>query len=496
MLRPAILRLLSAMLSFALVPVASAQTTASQSGLAEEPCRLLHELLPAAFGNCSTLEVPVNYDDPDGPRIGLFMARVPALTAEPAPDPLVLINGGPGGSAVDLYLQLRAAFEPIRRQRDILLLDQRGTGRSLSGLDCDIDEDFDLVTASTDEVRVAVETCIGQFDHDPRFFTTTVAVRDLDTLRSSLGIDSWNLYGVSYGTRVGQHYLRRYGAHVRSMILDGVVPAELPLGPAIAGDAQSALDAIFARCMDSAGCAERFAGLPEQFGELQQRFSNDSIEVGINDPDTGMPESIELELSHLQGVVRLMSYSDATVSLLPLVIDQAFIGNYLPLAAQAKLQIDSVTESLGFAMHNSVVCTEDAPWFPDDASSGTAAYLGTTVVDGLRAICEIWPAGVIDPDFKDPVASDRPVLVLSGEHDPVTPPGYGQQVIDAGLGNSQHIVGRSQGHGLVSVGCVPRLIESFIESADSQDGPFPLDTECLEREPPMPFFLSFQGPSP
>jgi pimeloyl-ACP methyl ester carboxylesterase len=466
---------------------------AARAELAETPCRIEQDLLPAAFGQCSTLVVPRDYDEPDGPSIELFVARIPALTANPAPDPLVLINGGPGGSTVDLYLQTRQAFERIRRQRDILLLDQRGTGRSLAGLECDLPADFDLVTSSQDEIRANVHACVAAFEHDPRFFTTSVAVRDLDRLRATLGIDSWNVYGISYGTRVAQHYLRRYGEHVRTMILDGVVPAELTLGPDIASDAEAALDKIFARCAADTHCAERFASLPEEFAELRRRFDGQKVDVILNDPTTGDPKSVELDESYLQGVVRLMSYSDATVALLPLILDAAYQGNYLPLAAQAEMQIESVAESLGFAMHNSVVCTEDAPWFPaEDDPDAALLYLGSTVIDGLRAICESWPRGVIDEDFKTPVVSDRPVLLLSGEHDPVTPPGYAERVIDAGLSNARHVVGRAQGHGLALVGCVPQLMRDFVESADPQS----LDTACLEREPPMPFFLSFQGPAP
>jgi pimeloyl-ACP methyl ester carboxylesterase len=478
---------LAASLFLALKPgVATAQ-------LDESPCRLVHEAMPAAFGQCATLEVPEDYTNPDGERLELFFARVPALTANPLPDPLVLINGGPGGSAVDLYLQTRAAFEPIRRQRDILLLDQRGTGRSLAGLDCELPEDFELVTATPEEIRTTVEDCIGEFDYDPRFFTTSLAVTDLDSLRATLGIEKWNIYGVSYGTRVAQHYLRRYPERVRTMILDGIVPAELTLGPDIAPDAQAALDAILLRCADTPGCRERFADIGDRFAELRARFSGQSTEVVINDPVTGEPKSVVLDESHLQGVVRLMSYNDATVALLPLTIDAAYQGNYLPLAAQAELQIQAVEESLGFAMHNSVVCTEDAPWFPpDDDPDAALLYLGTTVIDGLRTICETWPAGVIDADFKEPVASDRPVLLLSGEHDPVTPPANAERIIETGLTNARHIIGENQGHGLVSVGCMPRLMQEFIASAD----PSAIDPACLADEPPMPFFLNFQGPNP
>lgn len=482
-----------AFLHLLLMCAAAAAQQSPTGGLDFQPCRLLQESLPAAFGQCATLSVPLDYEDPGGTMLELFVARIPALTAEPLPDPLVLINGGPGGSGVDLYLQVRGAFEAIRRERDIILLDQRGTGRSLLGLDCALDESFALETATPDEVRAAVAACIAAFPNDPRFFTTSVAVRDFDRLREALGVESWNVYGVSYGTRVGQHYLRRFPERVRTLILDGVVPAELPLGPAIARDAQSALDAIFARCSSSPPCAARFGDLPAQFAALRARFANESIEVVTNDPLIGAPESVMLGESELLGVVRLMSYRDATAALLPLVIEQASLGNFAPLAAQAELQIQALADSLGFAMHNSVVCTEDAPWFPEELGpDANLPYLGTMVVDGLRAICDAWPAGAIDDDFHEPVVSDRPVLLLSGEHDPVTPPANAERVLASGLTNARHIVGRAQGHGLAIVGCVPELIADFIETADHAA----LDTACLEREPPMPFFLSFQGPSP
>lgn len=470
---------------------AFAASDASASTLEEEYCRLEMDSVPAAFARCSTLIVPEDYARADGSSLELFVARVPALTATPAADPLVLVNGGPGGSTVDLYLQSRAAFQPALRDRDIVLLDQRGTGRSLSGLTCDVSPDFELELATPDEVRSAVTGCIAAFPSDPRQFTTSVAVQDLERLRVALEVPEINLYGVSYGTRVVQHYLRRFPESVRSVILDGVVPAELVLGPDIAADAQSALESIFARCRAEAHCASRFPDLESKFAELRRRFEGDSTELVINDPATGEPQSFMLRETHLQAVVRLMSYSDATAALLPLVIDEAYKGNYAPLASQADFLIESVAESIGFAMHNSVVCTEDAPFFPAADRAGDY-YLGTSVVGSLRAICEVWPEGVIDEDFKDPVTSTAPALLLSGENDPVTPPEYADRVIEAGLGNARHLVGPGKGHGVAAVGCVPRLLRDFLTTAD----PEALDAGCLADEPPMPFFLSFQGPAP
>lgn len=462
------------------------------AALEETTCRLEREGLPAAFGRCSTLVVPEDYANPDGPSLSLFVARIPASTATPAPDPLVLINGGPGGSTVDLYLQTRNAFAPALRDRDIILLDQRGTGRSLAGLGCAVPDDLELETASPEALKRAVKSCIDSFSSDPRYFTTSVAVRDLESLRLALGVEQWNIYGVSYGTRVAQHYLRRYPHSVRAVVLDGIVPAELVLGPAIADDAQAALDAIFARCKTDSECAERFAGIEEQFAELARRLAAAPVSVEIMNPSSGEPLAFELTEVQFQAVVRLMSYSATTAALLPLVIEEAYTGNYGPLAGQAQIVVESVAESLSFAMHNSVVCAEDVPYFPAAPAPATDAYLGTSIVDGLKAICELWPAGVLDEDFKTAVKSDRPVLVLSGENDPVTPPAYGEQAIAAGLDNAVHLVARGQGHGLAAVGCVPRLLRDFLAAPDPQT----FAAERLEREAPMPFFLSFSGPAP
>jgi pimeloyl-ACP methyl ester carboxylesterase len=118
--------------------------------------------------------------------------------------------------------------------------------------------------------------------------------------------------------------------------------------------------------------------------------------------------------------------------------------------------------------------------------------LGTAIMDALRQICARWPVGPIDADFKAPVVSAAPVLLLSGEYDPITPPAYAERVKAEGLTNSVHVVGRGQGHGLVGIGCVPRVLRSFLE----EPSPSSLDATCLERAPPTPFFLSLLGPAP
>jgi pimeloyl-ACP methyl ester carboxylesterase len=313
-------------------------------------------------------------------------------------------------------------------------------------------------------------------------YTTSVAVQDLERVRVELGIERWNLYGVSYGTRVAQHYLRRFPAHTRALVLDGVVPPELALGPDVAPEAQRALEQIFARCAADAGCGTRFADLPEHFRALLARLDAAAQEEPA--PALGAAE--------LRALVRFMSYSDATVALLPVLLSEAYAGNYGPLANQASTLLRDLPESLSFPMSSAVTCTEDAPFIAESSEDLGATYLGTTILDALRLICERWPAGVIDADFKTPVVTDTPVLLLSGDNDPITPPAYAERAIAGGLSNSVHVIGRGQGHGLVAVGCVRRLMREFLEAPE----PAKLDADCLAAEPPTPFFLSLLGPAP
>jgi pimeloyl-ACP methyl ester carboxylesterase len=465
----------------------------ARAALDESPCRLEMGSLPAVFAQCATLTVPLDFKDQSGPTLSLAVARIPAQTATPAPDPLVLINGGPGGSGIDLYLQARAAFEPVRRDRDIVLVDQRGTGRSAAGLTCEIPDELAFETATAEQLRATVAACLAEIEVDTKLFTTSAAVRDLELVRAALGVEQWNLYGISYGTRVAQHYLKRYPERVRVLVLDGVVPAELVLGPDTAGNAQRALDEVFARCARDAACAGRYAALDAKFAELEGRFAAGSQTVELPDPQTGELDSLDLAQADFQAVVRLMSYTAPTIALLPLVIDEAEHGNYRPLAAQADILIATIADSLSLPMHNTVVCAEDAPFFASARiEAERKSYLGESVMTGLTAICNVWPVGVRDEDLKTAVMSDRPVLLLSGELDPVTPPAYAERVIAGGLSNARHLVGPGQGHGIAAVGCVPRLIREFLAAPVPAD----LAADCIEREPPTPFFLGLHGPGP
>ena len=240
---------------------------------------------------------------------------------------------------------------------------------------------------------------------------------------------------------------------------------------------------------------EAFPEIEQAFQLVMERLQQAPREVTLPDPLTAETRSARLTAGELAGAVRLLSYSAETAALLPLLIYQAYeTDNYAPIAAQALLAGQSISEALSLGMHNAVVCTEDVPFYDQsriDRQALAGTYLGVTQLDVLQQICSIWPAGVLDTDFNSPVDSDKPALVLSGEADPVTPPANGDRVA-AALTNSKHLVGPSQGHGLAPIGCVPQLMERFVESASVEE----LEVECLTEHEPAPFFTSFVGPEP
>lgn len=441
---------------------------------------------------CGRLERAENPDDPGGAQVQLFVTRIASLSPDPQPDAFTIINGGPGASSVSLYVDLANAFTGILRERDIVIVDQRGTGRS-NPLECrDLEEASQEYSENV--VRSATTQCLNSLAVDPRFYSTSQAVADLDAVRDALGYSTLNVYGVSYGTRVGLHYLRRYPDRVRTLIIDGVVPPDLALGVNVAENAQVTLDGIFQRCRADENCASSFPDLQRTFDQLREHLRSQPMALSVAHPVTGVSEFMELGYDHLAVTLRLLSYAPETAALIPLIIAETSKGNYTPVASQALKIIEQLTGAISFGMHNSVVCTEDLP-FVDSAAIDWSAleqtYLGGDQVRALQTICDIWPTATMDPDLKEPLQSDAPVLVLSGEYDPITPPAYGDRV-DATLSNSVHIIGKGQGHGIISRGCIPRLVNDLVETAQVES----LDASCAERLSTTPFFLNLMGPAP
>ena len=331
--------------------------------------------LPA---QCATLEVPL---DPANPALGtqhLSVAKIASRRRSNNTDALTLLAGGPGQSAIESFPAVSFAFRHVMQDRDVILIDQRGTGES-TALECPDDTDtanLDTgLSPETDPEEIAelAAQCLAQLPADPQWFTTSVAVQDLENVRQQLGISQWNLYGISYGTRVALHYLRRYPASVRTMVLDAVVPPQVSLGPEIAPLAQQALEHIFKRCESSEGCGAAFGNLTAPTLALLDDLDEQPRTITYEDVATGQLTTREFTREQLAITVRLMSYSSQTAAILPsMLFDAIENDNLAPLARQSDMQSTSLGNTLATGMHHAIICTEDVPYFDLQADLQTA----------------------------------------------------------------------------------------------------------------------------
>ncbi|GAB4439171.1 MAG: alpha/beta fold hydrolase [Chloroflexi bacterium OHK40] len=439
---------------------------------------------------CGTLAVPEDRTAPSARSIDLRVVVLPA-TGRAAPDPLFLLAGGPGQAASEAFVATLPALRRVNQSRDLVLVDQRGTGAS-APLSCPL-EDERLTAAGDDPDGPAAmaywRNCLDSLDADPAHFTTEAAVADLDAVRDALGYERVNLLGVSYGTRTALSYLRRYPERVRSLVLDGVVPPEMAIGDAMDRDGQRALDLTFSACEADQACAAAFPNLRANVDALLARLEREAPRVRLDNPSTGAPAEVTLTRGLAASTIFSLSYTPETTALIPLLIHTASAGDLRPLAAQSLITARELAESIDLGMRNAVLCAEDVPYYA--ATNNGTSYLGDMPQRALAAPCAVWPRGEVPPDARTPLNSSVPALLLSGERDPVTPPAYGEAV-GAGLPNSLHIVAPGQGHNIFFRGCLPGLVADFLE-AGSVAG---LETDCVARLGPTPFFTSFTGPQP
>jgi pimeloyl-ACP methyl ester carboxylesterase len=476
-------------------PVVPPKPTRRLGRIAFQPCVLAAPLVAGQVeAQCGTLRVPEDRANPKGRQIDLAIAWLPA-GGEAAPDPVVMLAGGPGQSALEAFPQVAGAFAEVRKKRHVVLVDQRGTGRS-NPLVCKDAQGKSSVMEEADDTlaqaRAFAARCakILSARADPRFYTTGDGIDDLDAVRAAIGAPQLNLVGISYGTRVAQQYARRYPQHTRTVVLDSVVPNSLVLGQEHARNLEASLGMQFERCRAQKSCVQRLGDPRRQLDEVLARVAVAPPTVRYRDGITGEAREEKLTRGHIATLARMFAYAPQVAGLLPLELHEAMEGRYEPLMALSKLVTGSVGDSIMHGMQLSVICSEDADELSADPKD-EKSLLGTDLVTFSRAQCEVWPRGKRDPAFREPLRGDVPVLALSGEFDPVTPPRYGDEVVKS-LPRGRHLVVRGQGHNVLPVGCVPKLFARFVDSADAAA----LDLACLEKVPYAQPFTGFHGWDP
>jgi pimeloyl-ACP methyl ester carboxylesterase len=442
---------------------------------------------------CGTLAVYENRATKKGRMINLKIVLLPATTDKREPDPFVYFAGGPGGSATDDAAGLAQAFPRIREHRDMLFVDQRGTGGS-HPLNCNLYNPSDLQSYlgyffPLDDVR----KCRTELEAkaDLTLYTTTIAADDMDEVRAALGYERLNLFGGSYGTRAALTYLKRHPQHVRTAMLHGVSPPDHFMPGDFAQQTERALQGVLSECVADKTCNEAFPKIQDEEKAVLAQLLKGPVEVEAQKPNASERVKVKLSRDLAAEAIRYMLYAPVPASRVPLAIHLAAQGNFFPLA-QAALQYRlNLVAGGSNGMYLSVTCAEDLPWIKPGEGERLAenTFLGDYRLRQQREACTLWPRATIERDYQQPVKSDVPVLILTGEWDPVTPPANGERVSKT-LTNSLHIVVPHGAHGLdglEGMDCIDAMMVEFIERGTTKG----IDTACVKNIRRAGFALKF-----
>jgi pimeloyl-ACP methyl ester carboxylesterase len=376
---------------------------------------------------CGAYEVWENRATRAGRKIGLKVVVLPALSPQPRPDPIFYFGGGPGEAIAEEAGY--AAAEPERQERDLVFINQRGTGEP-NRLACDLGarpDDPQSYLGDTFPVA-AVARCEAELSKhaDLTLYGTDTAMDDIDEIRDWLGYGLINISGGSYGTRAAQTYLRRHGENVRTAVLEGVVPMEetLPLSHAAGG--QRSLDLLLSWCEKDPACRTKFPNVRAEFALIMDQLAQNPAETELKMPGSDRPVHVHLSRGAIADGVRWMLYTPRTGALLPLLIHRAAEGDFAPLGQAALASRIGMTQTIAMGMYFSVTCSEDVALIdPSTIAARTAGtFLGDYRTRQQIAACAAWPHFTIAPETKSSFRSDVPVLLIVGERDPVTPPAF------------------------------------------------------------------------
>src|SRR5262245_9619722 len=459
---------------------ASCEHAGAGSPLAQDPCGNVD--VPGA--RCSSLNVYENRAARSGRKISLRIVVLPAKQQPRAADAITFLAGGPGEPATPMASQGFIVNHPLRTHRDIVLVDQRGTGRS-HDLRCHFYGPLSNVQDYFGPFipPAKARACAGELsgDADLTQYTTSNAVEDLEDVRVELGYEQLNLIGVSYGTRLAMEYVRAHEPRVRAVLLYGAVPPSEPMPQAFGMMAQRALDGVLAECTSTPACRGAFPSIQQEALKMFDRLKQGPVQTATTLDDRKV--TVTLSRDNVGEIIRYMTYSSSQASRVPLVLHRAARGDFSAIAQDMwRRRNDGMFDGLYLA----ITCTEDVPFVAATAAEDDdATYLGGYRVRQQRAGCEAWPRGAAPSWRNTPVAASVPVLLVSGGLDPVTPPSFAQEIRRT-LPNSAQVLVRSGGHSLAGLShpeCLDQIEQQFIERGRLAG----LDTSCAATMPRQGF---------
>ena len=440
---------------------------------------------------CGVARRPLDPALPAGAQIDVHYAVLPALARNRKPDPVMFFAGGPGQSAMELGGTVSRLLARLAYRRDIVLIDQRGTGRSAS-LACPAIEPMAPLSASFDPARqlARLKACLVQLKALPHGdlgqYTTSIAMQDADAVRQALGVAQVNVVGGSYGTRAALEYMRQFPGAVRRVVIDGVAPPDMSLPAAMSTDNQAAFDAVLAACQAEAPCHERHPSLAADWRSL---LSGLPQAASVAHPLTGIVERVQITRDLVLNLVRASLYVPALAAALPLAVSESARGRFEPLLGLASAMGGRSTSRLSEGMHYSVVCAEDLPRL-GRATDTAGADFGDSVAGLYRQLCADWPRGEVPAAFYQIPAAAAATLVLSGGADPVTPPRHGERAARALGAQARHVVVPHAGHGVLGLLCMRDVLFRFID-AESDVQALQVDTACAANIPRPTAFMPF-----
>jgi pimeloyl-ACP methyl ester carboxylesterase len=434
---------------------------------------------------CGKYEVFEDRSAKAGRKISLNVVMLPALAEKPAPDPVFYFAGGPGGAA-SMYAGAPFMIR-LRQHRDVVMVDQRGTGGS-NPLQCDLYGDPSNMGVYFGETFPAelVRACRAELEKiaDLRLYTTPIAMADLEEVREALGYDKINVNGGSYGSTAALAYLRLYPQRVRAAAVSGVAPVDYKMALPFAKGVEHALERLFSDCAADAKCNAAFPNVRKEFSEVVARLTKAPATFEATNPFTGQKQQITMARQGFMEHIRTALYLPDVMNYLPFLIHDMYGGDYSRFASVSYQVFRQLDGQIARGMHLSVVCAESIPFINEEEIKRETAgtFYGEARLRAYQRACGLWQKGDVPASFRDAKKLDVPVLMISGDFDPVTPPFVGASAL-AQYAQGKQVIVRNGTHS--SYECTERLMAEFFDRGTWQG----IDTACVDQVQRLPFFV-------